>query len=65
MGRKRLEPARIRSLKLPVRLWNLLKKASDNSDQTVNNLMWRMIEDWLCENGYLKDEDRKRESLRD
>ena len=65
MGRKRREPTRIRSFKLPVRLLDLLKKASGDRELTVNGLLWRIFEDWLCENGYLRDEDRKRKSLRD
>lgn len=63
MGRRKLETVRVRSLKLPSRLWDLLSKASEDRGLKVNGLMWRIIEDWLVKYGYLKDEDRKRESL--
>jgi len=65
MGRKRREPTLIKGLRLPIRLWNLLKKASGDRELTVNGLVWRMVENWLFKNGYLRDEDRKRESLTD
>ena len=65
MGRKKREPARIRSFKLPVRLYKLLTKASKDRNLTVNATVWRIIEDFLVEFGYMDEKDRKRDSLRD
>jgi len=65
MGRKKREPTRIRSFKLPVRLYKLLTKASKDRNLTVNATVWRIIEDFLVEFGYMDEKDRKRDSLRD
>jgi hypothetical protein len=65
MGRKKRESTRIRSFKLPVRLYDLLKKASEDRNLTVNATVWRLVEDFLIEFGYMDEKDRKRDSLRD
>ena len=63
MGRARLEDARNRSIRLPNRLWTLAERAAKKRKMTVNNLFWQFLEDYLVRHGFLKDEDRKRESL--
>ena len=63
VGRKKREETRNRNIRLPARLWGLLQKAADDRGVWVNNLFWRMAEDFLVRNGYLKDENRKREPL--
>ena len=64
-GRPKLEPTRIRSIKLPVRLYDLLTKASEDRNLTVNATVWRLIENFLVDFGYMDEKDRKRDSLRD
>ena len=64
MVKHKLEPTRIRSVRLPERLLALLDKAADDRGIYTNNLLWRMAEDFLVKHGYLKKADRKREPLK-
>ncbi len=57
------EETRIKSFRLPGRLWALLEKAAADIGRKPNNIIWRLLEDYLVGHGYLKDEDRKRETL--
>lgn len=63
MGRPKLEDTRNKSIRLPDRLWSLIEEASRDTGIKVNNIIWRLIEDFLVRHGYLKNEDRKREPL--
>ncbi len=60
MGRKKREEARIRGIRLPERLWNLLDKGSKKEGRTVNAQIWKIVEDWLVDRNYLKEDQRKR-----
>ena len=63
MGRRKLEPTQIKSFKLPIRLWNLLKKASEDEQLSLNGLIWRLVENHLVERGLMSDKDRKHPPL--
>ncbi len=60
MARPREEESKNRSIRLPVRLWDLLDKFSKGEGKTTNNLLWRMVESYLVDRGKLRDSDRKR-----
>ena len=60
MARPREEETKIRSIRLPTRLWKLIDKASKGQGKTSNNLLWRMVEDYLAKRGLIGDRDRKR-----
>ena len=60
MARPREEESKNRSVRLPVRLWELLDEFSESEGKTTNNLLWRMVESLLVERGKIKDSDRKR-----
>ena len=60
MARPRREKTRNRSVRLPARLWDLLDEASKGQGKTSNNLLWRMVEDYLAKRGLIGDRDRKR-----
>ena len=64
MVKRKLEPTKIRSVRLPERLLGLLDKAAEDRDIYTNSLIWRMVEDFLTKHGYLKKADRKREPLK-
>lgn len=63
VGREKREETTNRSVRLPDRLWALLEGAANDQDTRLNNLFWRIAEDFLTRYGYLKEEDRKREPL--
>jgi len=60
MGRKKREEARIRGIRLPERIWKLLEKGSQEECRTVNAQIWKIVEDWLVDKEYLKEDERKR-----
>jgi len=60
MGRKKREETRIRGIRLPERLWKLLGTGSKEEGLTVNAQIWKIFEDWLVDNQYLKEDERKR-----
>ena len=60
MGRKKREETRIRGIRLPERLWKLLETGSSKKDRTVNAQIWKIVEDWLVDSDYLKEDERKR-----
>jgi hypothetical protein len=59
MGRKKREPTSTWAVRLPNRLWNIIGKSADDRKRSKNSHMWHILEDWLVENGYLKDEERR------
>jgi len=60
MGRKKREDTRVHGVRLPVRLWETLRKISKKEYRSLNAQIWKVVEDWLVEHGYIKDKDRTR-----
>lgn len=56
-GRPKQEPTRLRSIRLPERLWKLVDKAVKNEYRSVNALFRKIIEDHLTEKNLL-DQDK-------
>ena len=63
MPRRKLEEGKNRSIRLPVRLWDMIDNEAESDGVYSNNLIWRMVEEFLVKRGKLKDEDRKRPPL--
>ncbi len=63
-GRPRQEPTRIRTFRLPERLWKLMEKASAKEYRSTNAQIRKMIEDYLIEKGLMGEDDRKRPYIR-
>ena len=61
-GRPFTEPSSLRSVRLPVRLWNLVYKASKNF-RSVNEYFLRLVEEDLINRKLLKKSDRKKNSF--
>jgi len=62
-GRPFTEPSSLRSVRLPVRLWNLVYKASKNF-RSVNEYFLKLVEDDLINRKLLKRSERKKLSSR-
>ena len=58
-GRPFTEPSSLRSVRLPVRLWNLVYKASKNF-RSVNEYFLKLVEDDLVKRKLLKKSERKK-----
>jgi len=59
-GRPKTEPTRLRSMRLPVRLWDLFDTAADSFNRSGNGQFRKLIEDFLVSEGLLDENDRKR-----
>jgi len=58
-GRPFTEPSSLRSVRLPVRLWNMVYKASKNF-RSVNEYFLKLVEDDLVKRKLLKKSERKK-----
>ena len=58
-GRPFREPSSLRSLRLPVRLWNMVYKASKDF-RSVNEYFLKLVEDDLIKRKLLKKSERKK-----
>ncbi len=58
VGRPVVEPSSLRSLRLPVRLWNLVYKVS-NDYKSVNEYLTTIVENDLIKKKVLKRSERR------
>ena len=58
-GRPREEPTNVRSVRLPIRFWKLVQKASKGS-RSVNEYIQTLIENDLIKRKMLKKSERKK-----
>ena len=58
-GRPFTEPSSLRSIRLPVRLWNMVYKASKDF-RSVNEYFLKLVEDDLIKRKLLKKSERKK-----
>ncbi len=50
----------VRSVRVPEKLWNLLKRISSSGYRPVNSQLIKVLEDWLVDHGYINNEERSR-----
>lgn len=60
MGRKKREETKVHGIRLPVRLWEVLRKISKKEYRSLNAQIWKIVEDWLVSHKHMKDSDRTR-----
>ena len=60
MGRNKREKTMVHGIRLPVRLWEKLRKISNKEYRSLNAMIWKVVEDWLVEHDYMDDKDRMR-----
>ena len=48
----------IKSIRLPDRIWSLLKKNADKNYRTLNSQILKIIEDWLVDHDFIEHNDR-------
>ena len=58
-GRPKEEPTNVRSVRLPTRVWKLIRKASKGS-RSVNEYIQTLIENDLIKRKMLKKSERKK-----
>jgi len=58
VGRPKVEDSSVKSIRLPNRLWKLIKE-SGISYRSTNEFITRVIESHLIKNGFLTERERK------
>ena len=48
----------IRSIRLPEKIWRYLKRNADRNYRSLNSQLLKIIEDWLVEHDFIKENDR-------
>ena len=48
----------IKSIRLPDKIWSMLKKNADKNYRSLNSQMLKIIEDWLVDHDYMDDNER-------
>ena len=57
MDKKSLKQV-IKSIRLPENIWYLLKRNADRNYRTLNSQLLKIIEDWLVNHDFIKNNDR-------
>ena len=60
MVRNKSEKYVVRSIRIPDKIWNLLKRISSSGYRPVNSQLIKVLEDWLIDHGYMKHEERSK-----
>mgnify|MGYP002262789868 FL=1 len=58
MVKNKTEEYIVRSIRMPARLWDQLKKIANKGYRPLNSQIIRALEDWLVDHGYMDDNDR-------
>ena len=48
----------IKSIRMPDKIWSLLKKNADKNYRTLNSQILKIIEDWLVDHDFIEHNDR-------
>ena len=48
----------IKSIRLPDKIWSMLKKNADKNYRSLNSQLLKIIEDWLVDHDYINDNER-------
>ena len=60
MVRNKSEKYIVRSIRIPEKIWNLLKRISSSGYRPVNSQLIKVLEDWLIDHGYMNHEERSK-----
>ena len=48
----------VRSIRIPEKIWSLLKRISSSGYRPVNSQLIKVLEDWLVEHDFMENKDR-------
>ena len=58
--RKKSDKYIVRSIRIPEKIWTLLKRISSSGYRPLNSQLIKVLEDWLIEHGYMQNEERSK-----
>ena len=50
----------VRSIRIPEKIWSLLKRISSSGYRPVNSQLIKVLEDWLVEHEYMSNSERSK-----
>ena len=50
----------IKSIRLPEHIWKHLKGTADSSYRTLNSQLLKILEDWLVDHNFIKNNERSK-----
>ncbi len=58
MARKKETDYSVSSIRLPDRMWKILRQLASQGYRSLNNQILKIFEDWLVERGLLENSER-------
>ena len=58
MVKKTTHEMRVLSVRLPARIWTVVRHLANKNYRSLNNQILKIFEDWLTEHGYMEDAER-------
>ncbi|NOZ75910.1 MAG: hypothetical protein GXO90_11160 [FCB group bacterium] len=55
---KKTNEMRVHSVRLPLRIWTIMRKLANQNYRSLNNQFLKIVEDWMVDRGYLEDSER-------
>lgn len=55
---KKTNEMRVHSIRLPLRIWTIMRKLANKNYRSLNNQFLKIVEDWMVDRGYLEDSER-------
>ena len=49
---------RVLSVRLPDRIWNIVRHLANKNYRSLNNQILKIFEDWFVEHGYMEETER-------
>ena len=59
MAKQEIQKTRVRSVRLPEKIWDLIAKVSASEYRSTNEQILKLIEDYLVERGEMQEGERK------
>lgn len=50
----------IHSIRLPEKVWKIVRRLANSHYRSLNNQILKIFEDWLVEHGYIEESERSR-----
>ncbi len=60
MPKENNQKTKVKSVRLPERIWDLIAKVSASEYRSTNEQILKLIEDYLVQRGEMKEADRKK-----
>ncbi|RMF08686.1 MAG: Arc family DNA-binding protein [Candidatus Neomarinimicrobiota bacterium] len=55
---KKTTEMKVHSVRLPVRVWTIMRRLANQNYRSLNNQVLKIVEDWMVDRGYLEDSER-------